>query len=328
MILTRAALALAAFFVLPAAAWAQSEIGHYQPGVVNAKDFVVPDPGWYYCQYDTHYHSGRFNDEHGKQISTVTIAGNPVTVKADVDYLCISPTVVWTAPGEFLGGHYGAFISIPLQSNGTAAELSGRRFGISAQETNYGLGDIQLQPLWIGWQGDRYDCAFAYGLFAPSGVYAVGSPNNLGSGFWSNYLQASFSYYLTEDKGTGLFFTATYEFNSQKEGEHITGGDHFCLEYSLSRSFGDRVEIALCGTNVWQTTRDHGSDVTWDRSILDQAHAAGGQFAIWLIPDQAQISLNAMWEYDTRDRFRGYYGMLNLMIGVGRKGEPTPPKAQ
>src|SRR5262249_55230120 len=135
--------------------------------------------------------------------------------------------------------------------------------------------------------------------------------------------------YLTEDKATGFFFTATYEFNSRKEGEHITGGDHLSLEYSLSRSIGDRVEIAACGTNLWQTTRDHGSGVTWDASVLDQAHAVGGQLAFWLIPELAQISLNVMWEYETRDRFQGYYGMLNLMIVIGgtvAEGGHHPPK--
>jgi len=323
MIRTRAGLALLLWSLISAACWAQSEVGHYQPGVVNAKDFIVPEPGWYYNQYDTHYHSGRFNDEHGKKTSTVTVGPATLAVQADVDYFAVSPTLTCTSPWEVLGGRYAAFISLPFQSNGVAAELSGRRFGISAEETTYGLGDIQVQPVWLGWERDRVDLAVAFGFFPPSGRYTLGSPDNLGAGFWSPYLQASLAWYLTEDKGTGFYFTATYEFNGKKEGEQVTGGDHLYLEYSLSRAIGERVEIALCGTSLWQTTRDHGSDVTWDRGILDQAHALGGQLAFWLIPGMAQVSLNAMWEYETQDRFRGYFGMLNLLIAVDRK--PAPP---
>lgn len=302
--------------------WAQSEIGHYQPGVVNAKDFVVPDPGWYYCQYDTYYHSTRFDDEHGKKVDSVTVGSVTLPVTTELDYLAVSPTIVWTTPWEVLGGSYGAFVCVPLQTNSVGAEVIGRRFGINMEETAFGLGDLQVQPVWLGWRKESYEISAAYGFFAPTGRYALGSSENVGTGFWSNYLQGSLALYLTEDHATGFFFTATYEVNSRNTGEHVTGGDHFCLEYSLSRSIGERVEIALCGSDIWQTTRDHGSDVTWDTSILDEVHAVGGQLAFWMIPEQAQISLNGMWEYEAKDRTRGYYAMLNLMVVVGGTAAP------
>jgi len=318
---------LAAGLAPAAACWAQSEIGHYAPGVVNAKDFVVPDPGWYYCQYDTFYHSGRFDDEHGKKVDSVTVGSVTLPVTADFDYLAVSPTIVWTSPWEVLGGSYGAFVCVPLQTNSLAAEVIGRRFGLNVEESAAGLGDLQVQPVWLGWRGSSYEISAAYGFFAPTGRYKLGSPDNVGAGFWSNYLQGSLAVYLTEDHGTGFFFTATYEINTRNTGEHVTGGDHLCLEYSLSRAIGERLEAALCGSNVWQTTPDHGSDVTWNTSIMDEVHAVGGQLAFWLIPEQAQISLNAMWEYEAKDRTRGYYAMLNLMIVAAGTADPHPHRS-
>jgi hypothetical protein len=322
MPLRRLPLALALGLALAGVCRAQSEIGHYAPGVVNAKDFIVPDPGWYYCQYDTYYHSTRFDDEHGKKVDSITVGSVTLPVETQLDYLAVSPTIVWTSPWEVLGGSYGAFVCVPLQTNSVSAEIIGRRFGLTMEESAFGLGDLQVQPVWLGWRGSSYEISAAYGFFAPTGRYALGSSDNVGTGFWSNYLQASLALYLTEDHGTGFFITGTYEINSRNTGEHVTGGDHFCLEYSLSRTIGDRIEVALSGSDVWQTTRDHGSDVTWDTGILDEVHAVGGQFAVWLIPEQAQISLNGMWEYEAKDRTRGYYAMINLMIVVGSAPEP------
>jgi hypothetical protein len=245
-----------------------------------------------------------------------------VPVTADFDYLAVSPTVVWTSPWEVLGGSYAAFVCVPFQTNSLAGEVIGRRFGLDMQESAAGLGDIQVQPVWLGWKGTSTEFSAAYGFFAPTGRYKLGSPDNVGAGFWSNYLQGSVALYLTEDHGTGFFFTATYEMNTRNSGENVTGGDHLCLEYSLSRAIGERIEVALCGSNIWQTTPDHGSDVTWNTSIKDEVHAVGGQFAFWMIPEQAQISLNGMWEYEAKDRTRGYYAMLNLMVVVGGTAAP------
>ena len=54
-----------------------SEIGHYAPGVVNIRDFAVPEPGLYGVLYTYAYTTDRLNDADGNEIDSVTINPGP-----------------------------------------------------------------------------------------------------------------------------------------------------------------------------------------------------------------------------------------------------------
>src|SRR5262249_61320809 len=59
---------------------------HYTPGVMNIRDFFVPEPGWYMLTYNYFYTSDQFNDANGNPINSVTIKLGPgpgVTLKVN-----------------------------------------------------------------------------------------------------------------------------------------------------------------------------------------------------------------------------------------------------
>ena len=47
---------------LAACAAHAAEIGHYAPGVVNIRDFAMPEPGLYGVLYTYYYSTDRLND--------------------------------------------------------------------------------------------------------------------------------------------------------------------------------------------------------------------------------------------------------------------------
>ena len=55
---------------------AQSEIGHYGPGILSIRDFAVPDSGFYALLYTYGYNTHRLNDADGNEIDSVTIIPN------------------------------------------------------------------------------------------------------------------------------------------------------------------------------------------------------------------------------------------------------------
>ena len=45
------------------------EIGHFGGGVMNIRDYVMPDPGVYTAIYNYFYTTGQLNDSHGDEIN-------------------------------------------------------------------------------------------------------------------------------------------------------------------------------------------------------------------------------------------------------------------
>ena len=65
--------------VADAAIWAvalnahAAELGHYNGGLLNIRDYFVPAPGLYGGLYNYFYTTDRLNDRHGDEITSVTI---------------------------------------------------------------------------------------------------------------------------------------------------------------------------------------------------------------------------------------------------------------
>ncbi len=85
-----------------------AEIGHYNGGILNIRDYFVPEPGIYGALYNYFYHTGRLNDRHGDEINTVTInpRGGPgvaLGVDVNVDLYALAPALIWVTDLKPLG---------------------------------------------------------------------------------------------------------------------------------------------------------------------------------------------------------------------------------
>ena len=154
-----------------------AEIGHYAPGLPNIRDFVVPAPGFYGVLYNYFYTSDRLNDGDGDEITAVTINPGPgpgvtLGVDVDVDIYVLAPTLIWVSPWKLLGAKYGAYITPSFANASVGAALAtetGR--GVDAETSQFAVGDLFVQPLWLGWTLRHWDVAFGYGFYAPVGKY-------------------------------------------------------------------------------------------------------------------------------------------------------------
>ena len=96
---------LAALLLAPAAGLA-AEIGHYAPGMLNIRDFIVPEPGFYTAFYNYYYSSDRLNAPDGDEIKSVTIGSGPsvtLDVGVDVDVYAFAPALIWVPDWKPLG---------------------------------------------------------------------------------------------------------------------------------------------------------------------------------------------------------------------------------
>src|SRR5688572_15571050 len=100
---------------------AQQEVGHFAPGVLNIRDFAMPETGFYGVVYNYFYSSDRLNDDNGNKIKSVTIKpgsgpGTVVNINVDLNVYALAPTFIWVSKWKLLGAKYGAYIS-PSFSN-------------------------------------------------------------------------------------------------------------------------------------------------------------------------------------------------------------------
>jgi len=312
------------------------ELGHYNPGVYNIRDFVIPEPGFYGLLYNYFYTSDKLNDKNGNKIDTVTIRRGEATLKTtmDIDIYALVPVFMWSSPCEFLGARYTAYISPSFATSSLGASLNasnGR--GISREiDSSFGVGDLFVQPVWLDWSLKHFDFALAYGFYAPVGRYnletvsfpvigprTVEAADNIGLGFWTHQFQWALVWYPWENKGTAFVAALTYEVNQKKEGFDITPGSHLTLNWGISQYLPitrDKLllaEIGPTGYSQWKMTGDIGTD-TINGDVLDQVHAVGGQVGLTYLPWKASLNLHYYYEFASEARFQGQ--ALNVSLAV------------
>ncbi len=303
------------------------EIGHFNGGVMNIRDYVMPEPGLYTAIYNYFYTTGQLNNSNGDEIKSVTIKPGPgpgitLGVNVDVDLYALAPSLIWVTDVKPLGIKYGALITPSFVNANLNAELStarGRGGNIGAG--SFGVGDLFIQPVWLGKTLPHWDFAFSYGFYAPVGKYntntvrlpVVGpvtaeSSDNLGFGFWTHQFQGAVAWYPMTNKGTAVIAALTYETNGKKEDFDLTPGDNLTLNWGISqflplkKDMSLLLEVGPAGYDTWQITHDSGSAAT---NSLDQVHAVGGQLGLTYIPWVLSVNLHGFYEYLAEDRFQG-----------------------
>ena len=314
------------------------EIGHFGPGVANIRDYVVPEPGFYGVLYDFFYTTDRLNDRHGDEISSVSFRLNRlprrprVTLELDVDVslYAVAPVFMWVSDWKILGAKYGAYIAPMFSNSSLGASLStatGR--GTNADVSSFGVGDLYVQPVFLGWTLDHFDFALGMGFYAPVGKYdvetvplprvgpvEVEAADNIGLGFWTQQTQVSGTFYPWVHKATALALALTHEVHGSKRDFDLTPGQVLTLNWGVSQYLPlekDQtllLEVGPAGYQSWQVTSDSGSDAS--STALDRVHAAGVQIGLAHVPWGATMNLHYFYEYAATARFQGQAFGLNF----------------
>ncbi len=316
------------------------EIGHYVPGMVNIRDYVVPpEPGFYGAVYNLWYTTEQLNSASGDAAGSVVIPPNhgpgrpSVTVKlhVDVNLYALAPTLMWVTDWKPLGAKYAAYVVPTFATTSLGAALSTETGqGVNPSTSTVGLGDMYVQPVWLDWSLEHFDAAFGMGFYPPTGRYSVEtmhmpvvgttkveSTDNIGFGFWTQQTQLSGAWYPWAHKGTAVVLALTHEINSKKQDFDLTPGQNLTLNWGISQyapldaAKSLLLEIGVAGYDTWQVTHDTGSDAATP-NVLDQVHAAGGQLGFTYVPWSVALNFHAFREFAAADRFQGSVFALSL----------------
>ncbi len=316
---------------------AQQEIGHFAPGVMGIRDFIMPEPGFYGALYSYRYSTKRLKDSEGNEIKSVTVnpgsgPGLSLDVNVDVEVGVLAPTFIWVSSWKLLGARYGAYIAPAFSNTSVGASLSiYTGSGRSAKTSQFGVGDLFVQPLWLTWAQEQVDFTLGYGFYAPIGKYdtetvtfgnrslTAEAADNIGLGFWTNQFQGAASWYPWTDRRMAVATALTYEFHGKKKDYDLKPGQNLSFNWGISQYLPLQqdqkllLEIGPAGYSSWQITEDSGADAA-NPLTKDDVHAVGGQVGLTQVIWNVLLNFHYFYEISAKDRFQGESIGLNFAI--------------
>lgn len=242
-------------------------MSHYPAGAEGIKAATLPPPGVYLRDYNFGYFASDFP------------SGGPPGFESIEAYIQ-APRLIWMTGAKILGADYGADIIVPFGWQQIKANLPS-----PAGHTvwrDFGLGDIQIEPVLLGWHGARWDLAFAYAWWAPSGEYSVNNPASIGKGFWSQMFTFGGTYYFDAARTWAVSLLNRYEFNQPNLDTGLRGGQVLTMEWGLSKGLSKTVDVGIIGYYQQQTTDDSGPGAT---DLRQRVVGLGPEIsAVWMKP--------------------------------------------
>lgn len=302
--------ALAILSLTPGAADAQLG-GENLRGDQGMKSGSQGVPGFYVGNMFYFYQTGTVKDLSGNTLSKVN---------AKVNVFANVIPVIYVSNHKILGANYGAMAALPIMNS----ELALPSLNLGTQ--TWGLADMYISPLQLGWHFKQADAIASYAFFAPIGRFKVGAADNTGLGMWSNEFSAGTTVYLDKSRKFHAAGTGYYEVHSSKRDQDLKVGDIFTLEGGAGMDMmKGYANAGLAYVGQWKVTQDGGTAV----SPLVQGKK-GSLFSLGpelnMPVSKRGIFLNFKYLFDTRSRLAtsGNYLVLGLTY-VKPSQSPSKP---
>jgi len=286
-ILSKIVVALTGLLLLPA--WIQAQpvvAGHYPAGAEGIKGASLPPPGIYFRDYNFFYGADKFAD------------GPP---QFDVFAYINAPRLIWMTDLKIFGANYGMDIIVPF------GYMDWNVMG--SHDSDFQLGDIQVEPLLLSWHLKQFDVACGYAFWAPTGDYDPNQPDLISKGFWSHMLTAGAVWYPDTAKTWALSLLNRYEFCMQQEDTDIDPGQVYTLEWGFSKNLEKTIDVGLIGYYQQQTTKDTGATAT---DKLDRKVGIGPEISVFFPKAGLFLSARYAYEFGAVERPEGQLGTLTL----------------
>lgn len=314
--LTIAALSLVAALLRCPPAGAQLN-GENLLGDNGVRSGTQPETGVYIGTLYYRYAADSLEDGRGRTVTLDPSGEGRQTIDAAV------PLVYWGTPKKVLGANVAMMAVLPF----AAGALEAPGLGV-VEEASFGLSDLYVMPLQLGWHARRADAVAGVAFFAPTGRYTAGASDNLGKGMWSTELSAGGTVYLDRTRSVSLATTVFWETHSAKKGavtiegvtlDHVTVGDLLTLEGGAGKSFlHGAASVGVAYYAQWKMTPDDlGIGVALPRH---RVLGLGPDITIPIATRSKLISLvnvRYLWEHGARVRTQGRSLLVTTTFPVG-----------
>ena len=301
------ALSVCAQLMLAAKTTAAQDLGHKLPGLIGLDAGRIPEPGLYLVYRFADYQADELRDRNGNVIPIGNLQLQGVSNAFGVSYTVnlkqssLSLTATAAAPVARLR------LNIPARP-----EVGFDRFG---------LADAYIQPVRLGWRGDRFDVVSSYALYLPTGIFKLGGgKGGVSSGQVTHEFSAGGSIYANTNRDVFVTALASYDLNLRKRGIDITRGDTFQIQGGVGLDFHEHViEVGAAGHGLWQVRPDRGADLPPIlRGGRDRVYGVGPEVAVLIKAIRSQIRVRYEWDLGVHSRPKGNVFAAGINFAVWR----------
>lgn len=179
-----------------------------------------------------------------------------------------------------------------------------------ASVDRFGLVDVFVQPIQLGFRAPHVDVIASYAFYVPT-------PQGPDKGFarpqWSHQLSAGGTLFLDDGRGWRVSALASYLVNQRKRDIDITRGSTVLVQGGIAGRVWRIVDLGVAGYGLWQVTDDRGSELPMElRGARERAVGLGPEIAVVVPVLRSRFNARLEWDLDGKAR---PVGMI-LVAGV------------
>jgi hypothetical protein len=274
------------------AAYAKEGSDQYAYGAESWFTGALPPPGTYFINYFGFY-TGTLRDGSGNKVNA---GGTTPSVDAVFDAL----RLVQVTKYKILGASWAMHVILPIVEQ--SVDMGGRK-------SKFGAGDIDVDPLVLGWHGKQWNAVVGVDTWLPSGPYNQYDPRvSIGTNYVT--FQPIVALTFLPAKGWEASAKILFDANTKNDATDYHSGDEFHFDYVAGKHIGPW-SVGVCGYFLKQIENDtqYGQVVAavpgfWDTGREGQAFAAGPSVA-YSTKKHMEFSFQYQHEMAVRNRFGG-----------------------
>ncbi|MBK8113709.1 MAG: transporter [Candidatus Accumulibacter sp.] len=210
----------------------------YPNGSENFMAGALPPPGNYFINY-LGYYQGDYRDNDGHKVPGLNVS-------ATFDAL----RFIHVTNQKIFGGDWAVHAIVPLVSQRMHTPFPGIGNG-----SVFGLGDIVIDPLIIGWHfPPDWHLTVGVDIYLPTGKYSKSNPtDSIGANYYS--FEPIFAFTYLNQGGFEASAKLMYNLKTKNLDTDYQSGNEFHMDYLIGQHFGPWA-VGLAGYYLRQTTDD------------------------------------------------------------------------
>ncbi len=272
--------------LIGSSAMAKEGADQYPNGAENFLAGALPPPGNYFINY-LGYYQGDYRDNNGDKVSGLKVNATFNALR-----------YVFVSNYKLFGGDWGMHAIVPF-----VYQNMDTPFPAIGNGSVFGLGDITLDPIIIGWHfPPDWHITVGLDINLPTGKYSSTDPtDSIGTNYYS--FEPIFAFTYLNQGGFEVSAKLMYNIKTENNDTNYQSGDEFHMDYLIGQHFGPWA-VGLGGYYLKQTEDDKQNGQTVDPDgNRGQVFAFGPAVKY----DYKGMSFIGTWDHETdvKNRFQG-----------------------
>ncbi|SEM11150.1 Uncharacterized conserved protein [Syntrophus gentianae] len=205
----------------------------------GADDFMLgalPPPGFYFKNHLNYYTAKNFKDNDGNDLI------HDFNLKVTAEVL----RFIYVTDKKILGANWAVHAFVPMLYMDVEAGGGG--------DNRFGLGDIIVNPIILGWHFKNFHVVTGLDIFMPTGDYDKTHMANPGRNYWT--FEPVFCVTYLSDGGFEASAKLMYDFNTKNNDTNYQSGQEFHADYTLGYHINKELAVGVGGYYYHQMTND------------------------------------------------------------------------